>query len=105
MIAPEPEHVSLLRVALAFSVVLGLLAGLALSLKYIGVRGLRLPGMPAQSSRMKVVETLPLDVRRRLVIVRCDGGEHLLLLGANNDIVVESDLGKNQPPSSQQNPL
>jgi hypothetical protein len=29
-----------------------------------------------------------IDPRRRLVIVRCDGREHLLLLGPGGDVVV-----------------
>jgi len=31
--------------------------------------------------RLKVVESLPLDPSRRLVLVACDGRERLLLLG------------------------
>jgi flagellar protein FliO/FliZ len=37
---------------------------------------------------MKVSESLMLDPRRRLVIVRCDEREHLILLGPGGDIVV-----------------
>jgi flagellar protein FliO/FliZ len=93
----DTESVSWLRVALAFAVVFGLIAAFGFALKRIGAKGLRMPGMAGRASRrMEVVETLPLDVRRRLVIVRCDGEEHLLLLGANHDIVIGNALKKNQ---------
>jgi flagellar protein FliO/FliZ len=39
--------------------------------------------------RLAVTESLSLDARRRLVIVRHDGREHLLLLGPTGDLVVE----------------
>jgi len=38
--------------------------------------------------RLKISESLMIDPRRRLVIVRCDGREHLLLLGPGGDVVV-----------------
>jgi flagellar protein FliO/FliZ len=91
-VAPDTESVSWLRILLAFAIVSGLLGLFGFALKYIGSKGLRLPGLKARGRRMSVVESLPLDARRRLVIVRCDADEHLLLLGAGQDIVVESHL-------------
>lgn len=44
--------------------------------------------------RLKVTESLMLDPRRRMVIVRCDGKEHLLLLSAAGDIVVSEMTAK-----------
>jgi flagellar protein FliO/FliZ len=38
--------------------------------------------------RLKISESLMLDPRRRLVIVRCDEREHVLLLGPGGDVVV-----------------
>jgi len=43
---------------------------------------------PSAPKRLKIAETLMIDPRRRLVIVRCDGREHLILLGATSDLVV-----------------
>jgi flagellar protein FliO/FliZ len=45
--------------------------------------------------RLAVLETLPLDARRRLVLVRRDGMEHLILLGATSEIVVEAGVHSN----------
>src|SRR5271168_1070601 len=95
----DPETVTWLRLVLAFSVVFALLAGLGFGLKYIKTRGLTLPGFNARgttTARLQIMESLPLDIQRRLVIVRCDGTEHLLLLGHEGDIVVDTRLKENQ---------
>lgn len=46
---------------------------------------------PAQGRRRRlaVVEVLPLDAKRRLVLVRRDDVEHLVILGPVNDVVLE----------------
>ena len=58
-----------------------------------------MPGTAVRGRRLAIVETLTLDARRRLVIVRRDDAEHLLLLGINQDIVVEANLNKNAADS------
>jgi len=89
---------SWLRLLMAFTITLGLLAGLAFVLKYVGTRGLRLPGMAKQTAkRLHIIESLGLDTRRRLVIIKCDERQHLLLLGAEGDIVVEANLPAKEP--------
>lgn len=94
----ESVDLSLLRVLLAFTVVLGLMAGLAAGLKHLSSKGfvLSVGCRRGRHRRLMVVESLPLDARRRCVIVRCDDREHLLLLGGQNDIVVETNL----PPAN-----
>lgn len=49
--------------------------------------GMMQPGAAALK-RLKMSESLMLDPRRRLVIVRCDEREHLLLLSPGGDRVV-----------------
>jgi flagellar protein FliO/FliZ len=45
-----------------------------------------LPNMAGgPGKRLALVETLPLDPRRRLILVRCDGRDHLLLLSPHGD--------------------
>ena len=44
-----------------------------------------------RSRRLALVESLPLDARHKLVLVRRDDREHLLLLGSDSDVVVESN--------------
>ncbi len=51
---------------------------------------------PGSKRRIEVVEMAPVDSKRRLILVRRDGAEHLILLGATTDILVES--GIDAPP-------
>lgn len=43
-------------------------------------------------SRLALCEAISIDKTRRLVLVRCDNKEHLLLIGGLTDVVVESDI-------------
>ena len=42
--------------------------------------------------RLSVVEVAPIDGKRRLVLVRRDQTEHLVLLGTGADVVIESGI-------------
>lgn len=42
----------------------------------------------APDRRLRVLESLSLDARRRLVLIRLDDSEHLLLLSASGDLTV-----------------
>ncbi|MDX2028901.1 MAG: flagellar biosynthetic protein FliO [Alphaproteobacteria bacterium] len=98
---PDPESVSWVQIVVAVAVVTGLLASFGLVLKYIKARGLTVPGLALRpAGRLQVVESLALDMRRRLVIVRCDGEDHLLLLGNQQDIVVKNSLKPASSPPS-----
>ena len=44
------------------------------------------------AKRLHIVDSLTLDPRRRLVLVRRDGMEHLLLLGAQSDLAIETGI-------------
>ena len=46
----------------------------------------------AESSRLGVSEHLDLDKHRRLVLLRRDDVEHLVLIGGDKDVVVESTI-------------
>ncbi len=69
-----------LRMMAALAVTLGL-GGLALVLvrRFAPLEVLRI--RPPGERRLALVESLMLDPQRRLVLVRCDGREHLLILG------------------------
>ncbi len=94
----DPSNISLLRLFFAFSIVLALMAAFNIALKYVSQRGLLFRPNQNKLRRLQIVESLPLDGKRRAVIVRCDKREHLLLLGGQNDIVVDANL----PPSETQ---
>ncbi len=42
--------------------------------------------------RLAIVEVLPVDGKRRLLLLRRDDTEHLVLLGATNETVVETGI-------------
>jgi len=42
--------------------------------------------------RLALVETLGLDPRRRVAIIKCDNTEHLVILGANSETLIEKNL-------------
>lgn len=67
---------------------LALLIGIVVLLVLLARGAQRFGLAPAVGRRLKTEEVLPLDARRRLVIVRCDGREALLLIGGPQDVVV-----------------
>ncbi|HYM33318.1 MAG TPA: flagellar biosynthetic protein FliO [Candidatus Cybelea sp.] len=82
-----------LRFVGAFILVLALIGLVA----WVGRRfGLMPRAGNAQSGRrLQVVEVAPVDARRRLVLIRRDDVEHLLLLGQGADVVIESGVRTN----------
>jgi flagellar protein FliO/FliZ len=56
--------------------------------------------------RLGIQEVLSLDSKRRLVLLKRDGVEHLILLGLNDDVVVETGIVPpiDQPPAEKQVP-
>lgn len=80
-----------LRTVFALIAVLGLIGATAWVAKRIGFGGVAIG--PRRKRRLAVVESVPLDGRRRLVLVRRDEVEHLLLIGGGADIVVERGTG------------
>lgn len=82
-----------LRTVFALLFVLGLIGLLYLLARQYAARRLG-PGATrgGLGARLGIVEVRPLDGRRRLVLVRRDDVEHLLLLGPERDLVVESGV-------------
>src|SRR5688572_5116788 len=54
--------------------------------------------------RLAVVDAAAVDGRRRLVLVRRDNIEHLLMIGGPSDIVVEPNIVRATPPQQQMQP-
>jgi len=75
--------------------VLGLVTGVLLLLAWLirksGVfgGGVRAAG---RTRRLALIEVRPIDGQRKLVLVRRDDVEHLLMIGGNRDLVVEAGI-------------
>ena len=52
--------------------------------------------------RLAVIDAIPVDRRRRLVLVRRDNVEHLVLIGGPSDVVVEGSIQRVRQRSPQQ---
>lgn len=77
---------------LAFAIIFGLLAAFAHLLKRIaGGRAAELEGGRNRVPRLGLVDSFDLDRQRKLMIVRRDNVEHLILVGPT-DVVVESNI-------------
>lgn len=69
------------RAIFALVLTLGLIGLAAVAARRFGPEWLTRLQRPKAERRMAIVESLPLDPARRLVLVRLDGVERLLLLG------------------------
>lgn len=76
-----------LRFVAALLVVVALIAVIAWGLRRFGLAAGS--GGSRQGRRLGVVESLAIDNRTRLVLVRRDDAEHLLVLGVNGASVIE----------------
>lgn len=96
---------------LALMVLLGLLGAMGF-FAYAVQRGWILQGVTglkaftATARRLSISETLIVDPRRRVVIVRCDNREHVLLLGAERETILAStDVPAPAPPTDRETGL
>jgi flagellar protein FliO/FliZ len=80
-----------LRFALALLFVLGLIGAVAWILRRFGVAG-RLGPVRGRDRRLQVIEATPLDARNRLVLLRRDQVEHLVIVGPAGHLLVESGI-------------
>jgi flagellar protein FliO/FliZ len=80
------------RFALALIFVLGLILVIAWGMRRFGIGARLAPNTPGRR-RLQVVEVAPLDARHKLVMVRRDEIEHVLLIGQGDPVVVERGIG------------
>ena len=95
------EALDYIKFVSALALVLGLMGGLAIVVKKVGLGNVGL--MPADKRRLKVVEVLPLDARRRLLLIRRDNNtDHLVILGASGETVIETNIPVDQSKDAKQ---
>ncbi|MBR7158176.1 MAG: flagellar biosynthetic protein FliO [Alphaproteobacteria bacterium] len=77
-----------LNAFLSLLAIIGLILFLAWLVRRFGL-GAMAP-KATQQKRLRVVAALGIDSKRRLMLVSCDDKEHLLLVGGNTDLLIES---------------
>ena len=77
---------------LAFLVVLGLILGFAWAVRRFGTGRLGGGSARGRQPRLAVIDYASVDGRRRLILVRRDNVEHLLMIGGPTDVVVEPNI-------------
>ncbi len=84
------EVPSLFKMLAALLFVLGLMGGLAIILRKFGLSGR--VSTPGEKARLKIVESIPIDARRRLAIIQRDDVQHLVIFGPESETVVETNI-------------
>lgn len=82
------------RFIVAFVLVLGLIGAGALFWRRFGTGPLNPLGPRGRQPRLAVIDAAAVDTRRRLVLIKRDNVEHLLMIGGPTDIVVESSISR-----------
>lgn len=62
------------------------------------------PAMRGRQPRLAVIDSAAVDGRRKLVIIRRDNVEHLLMIGGPSDVVVETNIIRGSAPVTRDVP-
>jgi len=83
------------KFAFALLFVIGLIALLAYGAKKLGfVPKVTVKNGRNKDRRLDIVEILPVDAKRRLLLIRRDKTEHLIMVGSEHDLVIEKNITK-----------
>src|SRR5438034_7752157 len=89
-----------LRFLFAFIVVLGLIGLTAWLVRRFGATHLGATAARGRQPRLAVIDAAAIDGRRRLVLIRRDNVEHLLMIGGPSDVVIEQNIVRAVPVAS-----
>jgi flagellar biogenesis protein FliO len=84
------------RFFIAFVVVFALIGVTAWLIRRFGSGALSGAGARGRAPRLAVIEAGAVDGRRKLVLIRRDNIEHLIMIGGPTDIVVEANIVRSQ---------
>jgi flagellar protein FliO/FliZ len=88
---------------IAFVVVLALIGAATWLVRRFGAPRLEAGGRNRQP-RLAVLDSAAVDGRRKLVIIRRDNVEHLLMIGGPTDVVVETNIVRAPPGLARETP-
>jgi flagellar biogenesis protein FliO len=86
---------------IAFVIVLALIGASAWLVRRFGGSGMGTNANRGRMPRLAVIDAAAVDGRRRLVLVRRDNVEHLLMIGGPTDVVVEPNIVRSMPQRDQ----
>lgn len=85
------DYAAYSQFVLALLFVLALIGVLGAIARRLGFGGIRAVG-GASTRRITVVEVRPLDAKRKLILLRRDQVEHLIVIGPAGETVIESGI-------------
>lgn len=94
------DSTQVLKVIMAFALVLSLMWLLSFLIKKFGDS--KFMTVNRADRRLKLIEHLPIDTKNRLVLVRRDDKEHLLLVSHEHALVVEQGIKAKAEPKEKQ---
>lgn len=97
------------KMLVAFGVIFGLLALFwFVGRRFVPGPRIGVAGGRGRQPRLGVLDAHAVDARRKLVLIRRDNVEHLIMIGGPNDVVIESTILRGRPqarPGQPQLPL
>jgi len=92
------------RFFIAFLIVLALIAATAWAVRRFGADRLGAATSRGRQPRLAVIDAAAVDGRRRLVLIRRDNIEHLLMIGGPSDLVIEPNIVRAAAAPREQTP-
>ncbi len=87
------DTAQLIRFFAALIFVLSLMGGLAIAVKFFNKNH---PIVPGHKKRLRIIEILALDPKRKIMIIERDTTQHLIILGPTGETVIESNIESQQ---------
>ena len=81
-----------IRFVLALAFVLGLIVLATVAARRFGMMPRVTQRKKQTGKRLAIVEIAPIDAKRRLILVRRDEVEHLIVLGTSSELLIESGI-------------
>jgi flagellar protein FliO/FliZ len=91
------EFTNVAQAVLALIFVLGLIGVVAVAARRFGL-GVPSPTIRTKNKRVTVSEVTIVDSKRRLVLIKRDDQEHLILLSPTSELVIEQNIKAGQTP-------
>src|ERR671919_714934 len=91
----------ILRFVIVLLLVLALIGATAWAVRRFGAHRLGGAANRGRQPRLAVIDAASVDARRRLILIRRDNVEHLLMIGGPSDVVVEANIVRAAAPARE----